>query len=246
MIERPAAAKVVAPGTDRFADIRACVFDAYGTLFNVETASLRFRDRLGDSVAALATLWRDKQLQYTWLRTAQGRHADFAQVTRDALAHALEALRLDPSLEDDLVAAFDTLDAFPEVGEVLRTVRGAGLATAVLSNGTPAMLASLLGHTGLAGAFDAVYSVESVGAFKPDPRVYALACTGLGLPPEKICFLSSNGWDAHGAAAFGMRVVWCNRRGQADDRLPGTPDARIRTLAELPPLLAGARRTPPR
>lgn len=230
-----------APGDrHRFAEVRACVFDAYGTLFNVDSASGRLRDRIGDSAAALATLWRDKQLQYTWLRTAQGRHADFAQVTRDALVHALEALRLDASLEGDLLAAFDTLDAFPEVAEVLRAVRQAGFATAVLSNGTPLMLSSLLGHAGLAYAFDAVYSVESVGAFKPDPRVYALACTGLGLQPAQICFLSSNGWDAHGAAAFGMRVVWCNRRGQPDDRLPGAPDAWIRSLLELPALLPGA------
>jgi len=230
----------VAAGASPFAGVKACVFDAYGTLFDVASAAARLRDRLGDATVPLATLWRDKQLQYTWLRTAQGRHADFAQVTRDALGHALEALRLEPSLAGELLSAFDTLDAFPEVAGVLAEVRAAGLATAVLSNGTPAMLASLLGHAGLAGAFDAVYSVEAVGAFKPDPRVYALACTGLGLPADQICFLSSNGWDAHGASAFGMRVAWCNRRGQPDDRLPGSPDARIATLAELPGLLAGA------
>ncbi len=233
----------VAPGASPFAGVKACVFDAYGTLFDVGSAAARLRERLGDKTSALATLWRDKQLQYTWLRTAQGRHADFAQVTREALAHALEALGLDASFSGELIAAFDTLDAFPEVASVLAAVRAAGLATAVLSNGTPAMLASLLGHAGLAGAFDTVYSVEAVGAFKPDPRVYALACEGLGLCAGQICFVSSNGWDAHGASAFGMRVAWCNRRGQADDRLPGSPDARIATLAELPGLLAAAGRS---
>jgi len=221
----------------RFAGVRACVFDAYGTLFDVASASMRLRSRLGDSAAALAALWRDKQLQYTWLRTVQARHADFAVVTRDALGHALQALGLDPALEADLLAAFNALDVFPEVPQVLRQLRAAGYRTAVLSNGTPSMLDALLQNAGISGLFDAVYSVEDVGAFKPDPRVYDIAGTRLALRAGQICFVSSNAWDAHGASAFGMRVAWCNRRAQVPDRLPGAPDAEVGSLLELAPLL---------
>ena len=217
--------------------IRACVFDAYGTLFDVDSAALRLQPRLGESAAPLAKLWRDKQLQYTWLRTAQGRHADFAQVTREALAHALQVLQLDPSLEGELLAAFNALTVFPEVPQVLAHVRARGFTAAILSNGTPSMLADLLEHAGMSDAFDAVYSVESVGAFKPDRRVYELPCARLNLRPEQICFVSSNAWDAHGASAYGMRVVWCNRRGQVPDRLPGAPDAQVASLEQLPALL---------
>jgi len=230
-----------ANGVTQFRGIRACVFDAYGTLFDVSSAALRLRPRLGESAAALAALWRDKQLQYTWLRTAQGRHADFAQVTRDALEHALQALQLDASFEGELLAAFNALDAFPEVAQVLAQLRARGFATAILSNGTPAMLAQLLEDAGMSGAVDAVYSVESVGAFKPDRRVYEIPCARLQLRPEQICFVSSNAWDAHGASAFGMRVVWCNRRSQVPDRLPGAPDAQVASLEQLPALLPMAR-----
>ena len=221
----------------QFRGIRACVFDAYGTLFDVDSAALRLQPRLGESAAPLAKLWRDKQLQYTWLRTAQGRHADFAQVTREALAHALQVLQLDASFEGELLAAFNALTVFPEVPQVVAHVRARGFAAAILSNGTPSMLADLLEHAGMSGAFDAVYSVESVGAFKPDRRVYELPCARLNLRPEQICFVSSNAWDAHGASAYGMRVVWCNRRGQVADRLPGAPDAQVASLEQLPALL---------
>jgi 2-haloacid dehalogenase len=234
-MDEPVTANDQAPALN---GIRACVFDAYGTLFNVDSACLRLRDRLGGATTALAALWRDKQLQYTWLRTVQGRHADFAQVTRDALDHALQALDLDPALASPLMQAFDALDVFPEVVPVLQQLRSRGFATAILSNGTPGMLAALLAHAGIGGLFDAVYSVEPAGAFKPHARVYRIPGEQLDLRPEQICFVSSNAWDAHGASAFGMRVAWCNRRAQAPDRLPGAPDACMRTLAELPGLLA--------
>lgn len=220
--------------------IRACVFDAYGTLFDVRSAALRLQARIGDRTTALAALWRDRQLQYTWLRTIQGRHVDFAQVTRDALAHALQALALPEALAPALLQAFDALDPYPEVRTVLEQLRAAGFGTAILSNGSPGMLAALMDHADLGRLFDAVLSVEPTGAFKPDPRVYQLALDTLGLTGRQVCFLSSNAWDAHAAAAFGMRVVWCNRQDQAPERLPGVPDAQIRTLAELPALL-GAR-----
>jgi 2-haloacid dehalogenase len=216
---------------------RACVFDAYGTLFDVNSAALQHRDALGDKTLALAALWREKQLQYSWLRTIQGRHRDFAQLTADALHQALEALDIDADLAPALMRSFDALAVFPEVPDMLRELRAAGFVTAILSNGAPAMLASLLEHAGIGGEFDPVVSVESVGVFKPHARVYQCLVDTLGVAAGRICFVSSNGWDAYAASDFGMRVVWCNRRAQPPERLPGAPDAQVATLAELPALL---------
>jgi 2-haloacid dehalogenase len=218
--------------------IRACVFDAYGTLFDFATAARECRDVLGDDVERASALWRDKQLQYTWLRAAQGRHADFWQVTGDALDFTLEALGLArPGLRERLMQLYLALEPFPEVPAVLNTLRAAGMKTAILSNGTPMMLNAIVSAAGLGPQFDAVLSVEAVGAFKPDPRVYQLAVDRLGCAADAIAFQSSNGWDAYAASAFGMRVVWCNRYRAPHERLPGAPDREITTLAELPPLL---------
>jgi 2-haloacid dehalogenase len=194
---------------------------------------------LGETARRLTALWRDKQLQYTWLRATQGRHADFWQVTGDALDFTLETLgRADPGLRDRLMQLYLRLDPFPEVPAALRELRSAGFATAILSNGTPAMLAAAIDNAGLGGLVDQVLSVEIVGVYKPHPKVYQLACDRLASAANAIVFLSSNAWDAHAAAAFGMRVVWCNRYGQKRERLPGRPDREIRSLAELPPLVA--------
>jgi 2-haloacid dehalogenase len=218
--------------------VKACVFDAYGTLFDFASAARACPDVPGEAADGLTALWRDKQVQYTGLRAAQGRHADFAQVTADALDFALETLRLErPGLRGRLLDLYLTLAAFPEVPDVLARVRRAGLQTAILSNGTPAMLAAAVAGAGLAGALDAVLSVEEVGAFKPDRRVYQLAVDRLGIAAGTIAFVSSNGWDAYAASAFGMQVVWCNRYGQRRERLPGAPDREITTLAELPALV---------
>jgi len=221
--------------------VRACVFDAYGTLFDLASAAAACRDVLGDDVTRVATLWRDKQLQYTWLRGLQGRHADFWTVTGDALDFTLETIgRTEAGLRDRLMTLYRTLSCFPEVPAVLAELRAAGYATAILSNGSPAMLESAVRASGLAPLFDHVLSVEEVGVFKPHPSVYQLAVDRLGIPAREIAFQSSNGWDAYAASAFGMRVVWCNRYGQRRERLPGTPDHEIRTLAELPALLTRA------
>jgi 2-haloacid dehalogenase len=224
--------------SERIGGIRACVFDAYGTLFDFGSAAARCQDQLGDKVSSLTALWRDKQLQYTWLRAAQHRHADFWTVTGDALDYALETLGLaTPELRQRLMSLYLDLQAFPDVSATLRKLKERGLVTAVLSNGSPAMLAAAIEAAGLASVLDAVLSVEEVGVFKPDPRVYQLAVDRLGIPAGAICFQSSNGWDAYAASAFGMRVVWCNRYGQRPERLPGRPDAEVRSLAELPGLL---------
>ena len=220
--------------------VRACVFDAYGTLFDFAAAAKRCRNALGDDIDRLTALWRDKQLQYTWLRALQGRHADFWQVTGDALDFALETLGIDkPGLRDRLMNLYLTLDAFPEVFDVLGRLKRAGLKTAILSNGSPAMLDAAVKAAQLDTLLDAIFSVEEVGVYKPHPKVYQLAVDRLGIPPAAIAFQSSNAWDAYAASAFGMRVIWCNRYGQRAERLPGAPDRAVRSLAELP-VLVGA------
>jgi 2-haloacid dehalogenase len=218
--------------------VKACVFDAYGTLFDLVSAARRCADVLGDRVGPLAALWREKQLSYSWLRAVQGRHADFWQVTGDALDFALETQGIrEPGLRDRLMDLYLTLEPFPEVPAVLHRLRAAGLKTAILSNGTPAMLDALVAGAGLQDRFDAVLSVEQVGVYKPHPSVYQLALDTLGLPAGAIAFQSSNAWDAFAASAFGMRVVWCNRYGQRPERLPGAPDRQVSSLAELPALV---------
>ena len=218
--------------------VRACVFDAYGTLFDFASAAARCADVLGDKATAVTTLWRDKQLQYTWLRSLQNRHVDFWQVTGDALDFTLETLGItDPAVRDRLMNLYRTLDCFPEVPDVLTRLKKAGFATAILSNGAPAMLADAVACAKLEKLLDHVVSVEDVGVFKPHPLVYQRAVDRLDMPASAISFQSSNAWDAYAASAFGMRVVWCNRYGQRRERLPGAPDHEIRTLAELPVLL---------
>ncbi len=187
----------------------------------------------------LAALWRDKQLQYTWLRALQQRHADFWQVTGDALDYALDTLDLaSPALRERLMSLYLDLATFPEVPAVLSELKSRGFVTAILSNGTPPMLAAAVRSAGLDDLLDAVLSVEEVGAYKPHPSVYQLAVDRLGIAAGAISFQSSNAWDAYAASAFGMRVVWCNRYGQRPERLPGKPDAMVGSLAELPALLA--------
>ncbi|MBI5898593.1 MAG: haloacid dehalogenase type II [Rhodocyclales bacterium] len=225
---------------DTLPDIAACVFDAYGTLFDFNTAAAGARDELGDDWQKLSELWRLKQLQYTWLRGLAGHHAEFWQVTGDALDFALSQLNIDkPGLRARLMDLYLRLGAYPDVPAMLATLKARGLKLAILSNGSPAMLAAVVRNAGLEGVFDAVLSVEEVGVFKPHPSVYALAARHLQLPPERICFLSSNGWDAHSAKAYGFRVLWCNRFGQAPERIPATPDGEIGQLSELPGWLAG-------
>lgn len=215
--------------------IGACVFDAYGTLFDVSSASRSAQDALGERWQALSDLWRSKQLQYTWLRGLGGRHADFWQVTGDALDFSLETLKIDdPALRERLMNLYLGLSAYPEVPLALRRLKDAGMRLAILSNGTPRMLESAVSNAGLTGLFDAVLSVEEVGVYKPHPSVYRLAVERLNVESGRICFLSSNGWDAYSAKAFGFQVLWCNRFGQAPERIPAAPDAEIPDLSALP------------
>jgi 2-haloacid dehalogenase len=221
----------------RMAGIRACAFDAYGTLFDVHSAVARLRARVGERADALSQLWRDKQLEYSWLRALMGRHADFWQVTGDALDYALARTGADPALREPLMQAYLSLDAYSEVPEVLRRLRGAGLRTAILSNGAPAMLEAGARSAGIDSLLDAILTVEDVGIYKPHPTVYRLAVDRLGMPPDRIAFQSSNAWDVHGAASFGLRTVWINRQGAPPERLPSAAEHELRDLSGLPALL---------
>ena len=213
----------------------ACVFDAYGTLFDYASAAARCSEVLGDQQDALNRLWREKQLQYTWLRAVQDKHADFWQVTSEALEYSLKTLGLDaPSLRERLMDAYLSLTAFPEVPSVLRQLQQRGIKTAILSNGSPHMLRAAVMNSGIAALLDEVLSVEEVGVYKPHFKVYQLAVNRLRVAPRDISYQSSNAWDAWAASAFGMRVAWCNRYAQQPERLPGCPDHEIKSLAELP------------
>ena len=225
--------------TPQLKNIDACVFDAYGTLFDFNSAASAARDELGEDWQRLSDLWRLKQLQYTWLRGLAQHHADFRQVTGDALDFALASLKIErPGLRDRLMSLYLQLAAYPEVPAMLRELKGRGMKLAILSNGTPPMLAAVVRNSGLEDVFDAVLSVEEVGVYKPHPSVYRLAAERLQIAPARICFLSSNGWDAYSAKAFGFRVIWCNRFGQAAERIPDTPDGEIADLSVLPAMVS--------
>jgi 2-haloacid dehalogenase len=215
--------------------IRACVFDAYGTLFDVGSPVAKLAGELGDKAAGLTQLWRQKQLEYTWLRSLMGVHADFWHVTGDALDYALEALQIDEAgLRDELMALYLKLDAFPEVLEALAALKVRSKRLAILSNGSPSMLDSAVRAAGLEKFFDMVLSVEDVGIYKPSRRVYRHAMQKLQIQDApSICFVSANSWDAQAAAQFGFQVVRLARSGGQDDRIPGKVSARVKTLGEL-------------
>jgi len=224
--------------TAKLDGVRAVAFDAYGTLLDVAAAAAGARDVLGDRWAPLAELWRQRQLQYSWLRALMGRHADFWTVTGDALDFALEALRIqEPGLRARLMDAYERLGPYPDAEATLRRLREGGLRTAVLSNGSPRMLAAAVRSARLDLHLDLVLSVEEVGVYKPHPSVYRLAVERLGVWPAEFLFVTANGWDAWGAKAAGLRVAWCNRSGQPRERLGEGPDAEVGTLADLPVLL---------
>lgn len=222
----------------QFASIKACVFDAYGTLFDVHSAVRRGGQALGEQGDAVSDLWRQKQLEYTWLRSLMGAHVDFWQVTSDGLDFALTASGIkDRALHDRLMDLYLSLDAYEEVRPTLETLKASGLQTAILSNGSPRMLEAAVNSAGLAQLLDATLSIEEVGIYKPDARVYQLTLDRLGVSKDEVCFLSSNGWDAKGAAHFGFHVAWINRFNKEAERLPGDLAAVIHRLDELPPLL---------
>jgi 2-haloacid dehalogenase len=218
---------------------KACVFDAYGTLFDVHSAVSRHAARCGEAADALSRLWRQKQLEYTWTRSLMGRHTDFWSVTGEALDLALAAHGVvDATLRRDLMEAYLSLAPYPEVAATLRRLKADGVRTAILSNGSPTMLEAAIRSADLGDLIDAVYSVEAVGIYKPDRRVYQLAVDGLAVPPQRIWFQSSNVWDAAGAGAFGFNVVWCNRAKQPLEYAWAFDPIEVDSLAALPRIVA--------
>jgi len=221
-----------------FSDAKACVFDAYGTLFDLMSAPAAGRVDAGDPrLPDLMAAWREKQIRTSWWYGLSGHHADFWTVTVNALDDAMDSLEIaDAALRDGLLAAFRTPGLYPDAGAALSRLKAAALPTALLSNGTPDMLDDAVRAAGIAPWLDTVLSVEQAGVFKPHPRVYELAVTRFAVPREAIVFVSSNAWDVHAAALFGFRVVWCNRQGRKPERLPGHPEAVIASLSALPTL----------
>jgi 2-haloacid dehalogenase len=220
--------------------VRAVVFDAYGTLLNMHAAMGRYADRLGPHWQQISADWRMKQVEYSWVRSLAGpsHHRDFWQLTKEALDWTASHHRIeDASLLAEILAAYRQLDAYPEVSGVLGALRAKGLGRAILSNGEPGMLRDAVETAGLSDLLDAVVSVEEVGVFKPDPRVYALAGAYYGLAANQMAFVSSNPWDAFGAHANGFAVFWVNRTGQrAEYDLRGKV-TEVRDLSTLPDLL---------
>ena len=224
--------------TAPISDVGVCVFDAYGTLFDYASASARCQDALGKDWQGFSDLWRRKQIEYTWLRSLMGRHADFWQVTGEALDYTLDFFkRQDPALRALLMQQFLNLDPYPEVPAMLQQPKARGMRSAILSNGTPTMLTAAMNSAKLGALIETALSVEAVAIFKPHPSVYQLVVDKLATPANRVCFMSSNGWDIAGAAAFGFRCVWVNRSGAPMENLPARPERQIRTLADLPTLL---------
>ena len=225
--------------------VTTCIFDAYGTLFDVAAAARAAATGPGREALAviwprLAEDWRRKQLEYSWLRAVLHRHVDFWTITKDALDWALEASNLtDPELRERLLTLYWELAAYPEVPAMLTALKRADLNTAILSNGSPGMLQGAVRSAGISDLFDDVLSVESVGVFKPDARVYALVAGRFACRPDEVLFVSSNGWDVAGAAGFGFATAWINLAGPPVDRLPARPP-------HLPSALTTAPSTAPR
>jgi 2-haloacid dehalogenase len=216
---------------------RAFLFDAYGTLFDVHSVVLRAATGIAGDLDALSQLWRQKQLEFTWLRALMDRYQDFEKITEDALRTALEQLHLAATETEvrKLLDAYLTPAVFPDARAAIDVLRASPLA--ILSNGTPRMLEAAVRNNGLQSCFSSIISVDQVKTYKPSPRVYQLGPEALHLPPEEILFVSSNAWDAAGAKAFGYRVCWCNRSGRPMERLGFAPDMVVNSLDELPDLI---------
>jgi 2-haloacid dehalogenase len=216
--------------------VRACVFDAYGTLLDIHSAVSRNSASVGDVAVAFSLLWRQRQLEYTWTRSLMNQYADFWEITREALEYALESFQLDDhaDLKESLMKSYLELTAYPDVADTLQKIKSLGMITAVLSNGTPQMLREALQANRLSTCFDACLSVDELKLYKPHPRVYNLACDRLGVHPQQVCFISANAWDLAGAASFGFKTIWINRDNLAGEYKFAALHSQQRSLSEVP------------
>jgi len=214
-------------------NIKAIIFDAYGTLFDVNSAAEKCKDKIGDKWEGFANYWRITQLEYTWLRSLMGRHKDFWQITEDSLDKSMKAFRIDPSMRNELLDLYKVLSPFKEVPETLRSLKEKKYKLAILSNGTPQLLKELVKSNELENLFDQIFSIEHVGIYKPDSKVYDMPIKKYQIEKSEVAFLSSNTWDVSGGGNYGYKAIWVNRNKNIFDNLDYRPNYEIKDLSEL-------------
>ena len=214
-------------------NIKAIIFDAYGTLFDVNSAAEKCKDKIGDKWEGFANYWRTTQLEYTWLRSLMNRHKDFWKITEDSLDKSMKFFKIDNSMRNDLLDLYKVLSPFSEVKETLNKLKKKDFKLAILSNGTPSLLGNLVKNNNLENIFDDIFSIEEVGIFKPDSKVYELPVKKYNIKKDEILFLSANTWDVSGGGNYGYNSVWVNRNKNVFDNLDYQPLDEIHDLSEL-------------
>ena len=214
-------------------NVKAIIFDAYGTLFDVNSAAEKCKDKIGDKWESFANFWRTTQLEYTWLRSLMKRHKDFWQITEDSLDKSMKAFSIDPSMKNELMNLYKVLSPFKEVPETLKKLKGKNFKLAILSNGTPSLLDELVKSNNLDKLFDDIFSIEEVGIYKPDSRVYDLPIKKYKIKNSEVMFLSANTWDVSGGGNYGYQSIWVNRNNNIFDNLDFNPSNQIKDLTEL-------------
>ena len=214
-------------------NVKAIIFDAYGTLFDVNSAAEKCKGKIGDKWENFATFWRTTQLEYTWLRSLMKRHKDFWQITEDSLDKSMKAFSIDPSMKNELMNLYKVLSPFKEVPETLKKLKGKNFKLAILSNGTPSLLDELVKSNNLDKLFDDIFSIEEVGIYKPDSRVYDLPIKKYKIKNSEVMFLSANTWDVSGGGNYGYQSIWVNRNNNIFDNLDFNPSNQIKDLTEL-------------
>ena len=216
-------------------NIKAIIFDAYGTLFDVNSAAEKCKDKIGDKWKGFANYWRTTQLEYTWLRSLMNKHKDFWQVTEDSLDKSIKAFKIDPSMRNKLLDLYKILSTFPEVKEVLKNLKEKNYKLAILSNGTPTLLNQLVKSNNLENIFDDIFSIEQVGIYKPDTKVYDMPINKYQIKKNEVAFLSANTWDVSGGGNYGYNSIWVNRNNNIFDSLDYQPKLEIKNLLDLLP-----------
>ena len=214
-------------------DIKAIVFDAYGTLFDVNSAAEKCKGKIGDKWEGFANFWRTTQLEYTWLRSLMKRHKDFWQITEDSLDKSMKSFKIDSSMKNELLNLYKVLSPYPEVKEVLKKLKVKEYKLAILSNGTPTLLSELVKSSNLENIFDDLFSVEEVRIYKPDSKVYDLPIKKYQIKPDEVAFLSANTWDVSGGGNYGYNAIWVNRNNNIFDKLDYEPKNEIKNLKQL-------------
>jgi 2-haloacid dehalogenase len=214
-------------------NIKAIIFDAYGTLFDVNSAAEKCKDKIGEKWEGFANYWRTTQLEYTWLRSLMRRHKDFWQITEDSLDKSIKAFNIDPKMKDELLNLYKVLSPFQEVPETLKLLKEKNFKLAILSNGTPSLLNELVKSNNLDNLFDDLFSIEEVGVYKPDSKVYDLPIKKYKIKKSEVAFLSANTWDVSGAGNYGYQSIWVNRINNIFDNLDYKPNNQIKNLDEL-------------